>query len=194
MKNTFLVLLFLSLNSIFSQTVEEIITSDFNQIISYTRQKKIDKVLDMTYPRLFEVYPKEMLSSLATDMLEGMGITTIYEDNETNLIVSPVKNVTNTSAQICVGRYNQNMILEFNNENAAKIFSQSPMNGYTVEVIDAKKIRMLGVSFLLAINDKHTNNSWRYMNYSDEPSNPVNDLNILDSEILVETKKLIENF
>lgn len=193
MKNI-LLLLFLGLNLSFSQSTEETITTDFNQIIEYTRQKNMDKVLDMTYPRLFDVYPKEMLAGMATGMLESMGIKTIYEDNQTNLMISPLKNIANIKTEICIGKYNQNMILEFNDENAVKFFTQNPIDGYTIEIIDSKKIRMLGVSYLLAIKDSYSSNTWKYMNYDIELSNPVHNPSIVHPDIITETKKLIATF
>lgn len=194
MKLILTTLFLLMLNYSFCQTVAQTIQKDFETIIEATRQQNMDQVLEMTYPKLFEVYPKEMISGMLTGMLQSMGIQTMYEDNETNLMLSPVKELSKSATTVCVGRYDQNMILEFNDDEMGKMFSNYPMEGYTIEVISPRQIKMSGISYLLAINDRSTDHLWKYLNFVDDASSPLNDTAILAPEIVEEVRKLIEGF
>jgi hypothetical protein len=165
MKKLILCLLLpLQISAVLAQDTQ-IIQKDFQTIIGYTRQMKIDKVLDMAYPPLFKLMPKAQMSAMATGMLSGMGIKTIYEEVPIGLVLSPVTKLS--AASICLGKYNQSMILESSQPAMLNMMAQAKMKDNTVEKLSANKLRIKGVNYLLAIKDANTAGTWKYLRYDD---------------------------
>lgn len=165
MKKLIICLLTLSFYTSFAQDVQTI-QKDFQTIIGYTHKLEIDKVLDMTYPPLFNLMPKEQMSAMAKGALTGMGIKTIYEQVPLGLKLSPVKKLSN--ATICLGKYNQSMILESTQPAMLDMMAKTKMKDNTVEKLGKGKIRIKGTNYLLAIKDANTAGTWKYLRYDDE--------------------------
>ncbi|OOQ59485.1 hypothetical protein [Mucilaginibacter pedocola] len=168
MKKLILCLLLpLSLTTAMAQDAQ-IIQKDFQTIIGYTRKLEIDKVLDMTYPPIFKIMPKAQMSAMAKGVLTSMGIKTVYEEVPIGLTLSPVtKTATGT---ICLGKYNQSMILESTNSALLDMMVKAKSGSNKVEKISANKVRMKGINYLLAIKDANTAGTWKYLRYDDEDS------------------------
>lgn len=144
----------------------QIIRKDFQTIVQHTRKMEIDKVLDMTYPPLFKVMPKEQMSATAKGALSGMGIKTIFEEVPVGLTLSPVTKLG--ASTICLGKYNQSMILESSQPALLDMLAQAKMQDNSVEKVSSGKVRIKGKSYLLAIKDANTGGSWKYLRYDDE--------------------------
>jgi hypothetical protein len=187
MKNLLLVILMLIPSVIFSQNDVKIIQKDFESMIVYSRNLKLDEIIELTYPRLLLIYGKDGTKGLLSMMFNGFGIKTIYEDNPINLKMSKITKLKDGS--ICLGEYEQNMILEFTEESMATGYSQEKMDGYILEKIESKKVRIIGKSYILAINDSHTNKMWKYISYVENPIT-ISGKEFLSQEIVVESKKL----
>jgi hypothetical protein len=187
MKKITLFFFLFSIQFNFAQTIQTIQT-DFESMISFTRKNQIDKVIDMTYPRFVKVFGKEGLTGLANGMLTGMGIKTIYEENPINLKMSKISKLKDGS--ICMGEYDNSMILEFNDEKMVDFFVMGNSKEQKVEKINSKKIRMSGKAYLLAINDSYTNKTWKYLNYTSELAKSPQAAQIVSKEIVVESEKL----
>lgn len=167
----------------FSQSDENTIRKDFETIVSYTRLGQIEKILDMTYPKVFEKMPKESMLAMTKMATEGMGMKMIFEQNAINLTMSPMEKLSNGT--ICMSSYDQTTIIEFNNAMMAKMFLMAKDEDRKVEKIDDKKVRMSGKAYLLAIKDSYTNNTWKYLNY-DQTMDP----SILSKEIYAKSVEL----
>ena len=191
MKNLVLLLLIVFTKNVFGQTDNQIIQKDFEAMIAYTRQTKIDEIIELTYPRLLAIYGKEGTKGLLSMMFGGFGIKTIYEENPINLKLSKIVKLKDGS--ICLGEYDQNMILEFTDDKMADFYTQAQIDGYKIEKIEAKKVRMIGKSYLLAINDSYTNKAWKYIAHLDDPVAPEGK-EFLSKEIVIESAKLKANF
>jgi hypothetical protein len=179
MKHIFLFLLIFSARTVFAQD-QEIIKRDFQTIIKYTSQMKIDEVLEMTYPQLFNVMPKAQMSAMAKGMLSGMGIKMIYEQVPINLKMTPIKTLSKSS--ICLGKYNQSMVLEAADANLLGMFTQAKLKDNVIEKLGKNKVRIKGSSYLLALKDAYTKNTWKYLRYDDE--NAEVNSKILSKEII----------
>lgn len=181
--------LFLLAGQTFAQDAQ-IIKTDFESMIKYTRQKNMDKIFDMTYPKLFEVMPKAQMKALAVGALEGMGIKTIYEENPINLKLSKIEKLSNST--ICLGQYDQNMIMEFGDKTLTDLFQNAGTKGYKVEKLSDRKLKMSGTTYLLAIKDSHTKNTWKYLTYDDQSID--NNQSILSPNIVKAANQLKLNF
>ena len=187
MKNLLFVILMFIPSVIFSQNDVKIIQKDFESMITYSRNLKLDEIIELTYPRLLLIYGKDGTKGLLSMMFNGFGIKTIYEDNPINLKMSKITKLKDGS--ICLGEYDQNMILEFTDESMATGYAQEKMDGYILEKIESKKVRIIGKSYILAINDSHTNKIWKYISYVENPIT-ISGKEFLSQEIVVESKKL----
>ena len=168
----------------------QLIQKDFQTIIGYTRKMEIDKILDMTYPPLFKVMPKAQMSAMAKGALSGMGVKTIFEEVPISLTLSPVTKLG--SATICLGKYNQSMILESSQTAMLDMLAKAKMKDNTIEKISTGKLRIKGKNYLLAIKDANTGNKWKYLRYDDEDA----ELNakVLSKEISAGAAKLKLSF
>jgi hypothetical protein len=160
----------------FAQNDEASIKKDFETIVNFTRQNQIEKILDMTYPRLFEKMPKESVLAMSKMAMDGMGMKMIFEENTINLKMS--KTIQLKNAIICLSQYDQNTVIEFNNAMMAKMFLMGQTEDIKIEKINDKKVKMVGKSYLLAIKDSYTKNTWKYLNYDQN-----NDSSIMSKEI-----------
>lgn len=188
MKKILTVVLLLLTGIAFAQN-EAVIRRDFESIVQYTRQKKIDKVIDMTYPPLFKIMPKAQMKAMANGALAGMGVTMIFEEKPLNLKLSPVK--TLASATVCMGSYYQSTIMEVKNPALIDMMAKTKMQGATIEKLSANKLRMRGTQYLLAIKDTYTGNTWKYLRYDDEDAGT--NAKVLSKEILSAAVQLKSN-
>lgn len=184
MKYIFFFLLIFSGSTVVAQD-QEIIKRDFQTIIKYTSEMKIDEVLNMTYPQLFNIMPKAQMSAMAKGMLSGMGIKMIYEQVPINLKMTPIKTLSKSS--ICLSKYDQSMIMEAADASLLDMLTQAKMKDNVIEKLDKNKVRIKGSSYLLAIKDGFTKNTWKYLRYDEE--NAAANSQILSQEIL----KTVEN-
>ncbi len=193
MKKIFVLILIIAFNqSFFAQTENQKIQKDFESMISNTQKNQMDKVIDMTYPRFVKVFGKEGLTAMTNGMLTGMGIKTIIEENPINLKMSKISKLKDGS--ICMGSYDNSMIMEFQDESMVALFTMTKLDGFNIEKLEPKKIRMKGRAYLLAINDSYTNKTWKYLNYMDELTNSPEATKIVSTEIITESAKLKASF
>lgn len=186
MKKLILCLLMpLQLTFAFAQDAQ-IIQKDFQTIIGYTRKMEIDKVLNMTYPPLFKVMPKAQMSAMAKGALSGMGIKTIFEEVPVGLTLSPVTKLG--AATICLGKYNQSMILESSQTALLDMLAKAKMKDNAVDKVGTGKLRINGKNYLLAIKDANTGNTWKYLRYDDEDAET--NAKVLSKEISASAAKL----
>jgi hypothetical protein len=179
MKKLLICLLLISATSTFAQDAATIIKHDFETMVAYTRQKQMGKIVDMTYPQLFKIMTKEQMKASADGLLTGMGATMIFEEKPLMLKLSPVKKLANAS--ICMGRYNQSIIMEFKDPSMIDMLTKVKMKDNKIEKLGKNKLRMSGVQYLLAIKDTYTNGTWKYLRYDDE--NAAIDAKVLSKEI-----------
>ena len=193
MKKIKLLLLFLIFSQLFfAQNDNQKIQKDFESMIEFTRKNQTDKIIDMTYPRFVKVFGKEGLTGMANAMLSGMGIKTIFEENPINLKMSKISKLKD--GLICMGVYDNSMILEFQDEKTVQFFTMTKLEDFDIEKINSKKIRMKGKAYLLAINDSFTNKTWKYLNYVDGLAQSPEATKVVSKEIITESAKLKASF
>ena len=129
------------------------------------------------------------MKAMADGMLNGMGIAMIFEEKPLMLKLSPVKKLS--AADICLGSYNQSMIMEFKNPALIDMMTKTKMNGTKIEKLSANKLRMQGTQYLLAIKDANTANTWKYLRYDDQDANINN--KVLSKDIQATVAQLKAN-
>jgi len=188
MKRYLFLLLAFATQSAFAQD-QTTIQKDFQSIVQKTSQNKISEVLDMTYPRLFEVMPKAQMQAMASAAMGGMGMKSIYEPVPLNLKMSKIEKVG--AAQICLGAYDQSMRIEFSQPAMMDIMLKTPMQGKVVAKVNDKTISIKGRDYLLAIKDAYTKGTWKYLRY-DAESEALNS-KVLSKAIIAKADQLKVN-
>lgn len=149
----------------------DLVKGDFEKVINFTKDKETEKILDMTYPRLFEVTSRDVMKAMMDSMMPKLGITITYEDIAPNIKLSNVKPVDGASIVLC--KYNQNMTMYFQNAQFTDLVlteGKSMYPDYELKKIDSNSIKLEGFAYLMAIKDSHTDGAWRYLSISDNLS------------------------
>jgi hypothetical protein len=92
------------------------------------------------------------------------------------------------NASICLGRYNQSIIMEFKDPSMIDMLTKVKMKDNKIEKLDKNRIRMSGVQYLLAIKDTYTKGTWKYLRYDDEDA--ATDAKVLSKEIQTNSAQL----
>lgn len=173
-----------------AQNSEALIKADFEKIIQFSQKQEIKKVIEMTYPRYVAIYPEGVMAGMAEGLIKGMGLKITYDNSPYNIKLSALTTLKNGT--ICMGEYDNNSILEFENEMMVKLFTMAPIEGFVVTKLEEKKIRMVGKSYLLAIKDSYTKNEWKYLNYDIEVGDKTKEF--LSDEIIKAAESLKAGF
>jgi len=115
-----------------------------------------------------------------------MGVKTIFEEVPVGLTLSPVTKVG--AATICLGKYNQSMVLESSQTALLDMLAKAKMKDNVVQKVSPGKLRIKGKNYLLAIKDAHTGSTWKYLRYDDEDA--ATNAKILSKEIAAGAAKL----
>lgn len=191
-KSIILALFFVSAIIASAQNNEAQLKSDLEKIIAHTKEMKMDKVMEMTYPPYVELLPEGGMAALASAALEGMGITTMYEDKPLNLKMSEILQLNN--ATVCMAEYDASSILEFKEKSMIDLFLNYPQPGQHVEKLGDNKIRMSGKVYLLGIKDAKTKNTWKYLNFDEDFLELDVARDVLSDEIINSAIKLKQSF
>ncbi len=173
MKKILFTLLFIfSCTWVFAQNSDlDIVKNDFEKIIDFTKNKETEKILDMTYPRLFEVTSRDVMKAMMDSMMPKLGITISYEDIAPNIKLSGVESIEGTSFVLC--KYNQNMTMYFQNPQFTELVlseGKSMYPDYELKKIDSNSVKLDGFAYLMAVKDSYTDGVWRYLSISDNLS------------------------
>lgn len=168
MKKSFLIIsmIFLSLN-LHAQDKSEILPM-MEKIIENSVNMDFAEVLDYTYPKVFEFASKEQMTELMTSMLDNEEFSIAILPTNYNIQVSDVKNIG--EGKYAMIEYNNLMRLKFKDEgsldpeaslNLLKVAFSNANVSYNEET---KTFDIMIRSQNLAISDKTTNGTWKFLN------------------------------
>lgn len=165
---------------------EKAISQQVNRFFKATQEKNWDAVLDLTYPRLFELAPREQIRKLFTEM-ESEGMTFSFHDLEIEQI-SPVTVIGEEQfARIDYGSLMKIHLQGEEFEDASTIdllqgsFEQSFGTGNVQYVPEENTFRVNSTKTMLAVARK-TNNDWKFIEINPAQKDLMK--NILPVEIL----------
>jgi hypothetical protein len=186
MKKTILLMTaFLSLQ-LMGQKKEDI-QPELLKMMAATNQMDFKKVMDYTYPAIFDLAPREMLeevmeSSLENDMfkmsfIETNSIPTISDVKEIkgghySLVNMPTKMKMAFKTQLEENQVGQMIEGMKANMNANKIEFNKEENALIIDLVTTS----------IAAFDKHTENTWKFLSYQSEQREQM--IMIIDEEIL----------
>ena len=142
-------------------------------MMEYTAKENYKSLMDLTYPKLFELFPKEQMLEMLPAMLKGDGYTISLLDTPPNFVYGDIKKIDGGSYVLI--KHDLKMKMAFtepmNDEELdamLPMFKQSmgteditfnkPENAFYIK----KRAQMIGAA------DKLTGNKWTFLN-NDNP-------------------------
>jgi hypothetical protein len=156
-----------------------------------------DAIIEMSYPKLFELAPKDMVKNMIKSALEGNEAYSIeipkFDPNKYGL--SEIKVDKSASLAYAFVSYDIDMKMTFNNQTfdeTAKAMMKSEMEskGMDAEFLSDNTVKMMMKNRItILIKDKNTNQKWAMINY-EEGSSMFADL--LPAVVMEDAKKYAE--
>ncbi|MCL9808379.1 hypothetical protein [Flavobacterium luminosum] len=162
----YLFVLFVS-TQMFSQNIESLKTKA-NQAYKASAEMDFDKILELTYPKLFSIMPKESLKEIIKQTFEGnpeFKIKMIAV--EPNFNFSEIKKIDGQT--FCVIKHNNALEMVFTNKisdpNAVTDLFKSSMKADDVTYnAEKNSILIKLISTMIAVADDSTKNEWTFLN------------------------------
>lgn len=171
MKTKFTIVLLLVSFLGFSQTLESMKT-EVQKVYDLTIAKKYDIVIESTYPKVFEIVAKKDMLEAMNQMFDNENMTLTIEKVDPKFTFSEITTIE--GAKYCIVEHNNKMTMKFKQDlsdtkNDVLNYLQQSMKGYTV-TLDEKSDTFIidGKAKMIAISDKLTNGTWKYLNYNGE--------------------------
>lgn len=155
----------------FSQTLESM-KVEVQKLYDLTIEKKYDVIVESTYPKVFEIIPKEQFLKIMTDALNPEGMTIAIEKVNPEFTFEDF--IIIGESKYCIIEHNNKMSMKFDEElgDSKEMFLglvKASMKNYTVTMDEKTEIITLdGKAKMIAISDKLTNGTWKYLNYNGE--------------------------
>lgn len=155
----------------FSQTLESM-KIEVQKIYDLTIEKKYDIVLESTYPKIFEIVPKSDMIAAMNKMFDNEQMKISIERVNPEFTFSEILVID--GAKFCIIEHNNRMTMKFkeklgeSKELVVASLNES-MTGYKVTMDEKTElITVDGKAKMIAISDKLTNGTWKYVNYNGE--------------------------
>lgn len=171
-KNLLMLAAFISLYVVGQK--KEDIAPDVSKMIQANSQLDFETVMDYTYPVLFDFAPKEMLVEMMKESYDNPMMTITFKiENDIKLDISDVKLIRD--GHYALVKFPSRMIMTFKNplpeENINMMIEGMKSNLKAEKIEFIKEENALHVDLIsetIAIFDKHTENTWKFMNYQKE--------------------------
>lgn len=177
MKNLLIILsLFVSSFSIAQNEEQKQIIYDTYSFVKLFEQKDYYKITELTYPKIVEQVGKETFINFLAKLNEG------DEEHQIKILTPDIQSFeisdifkTKEGEKYAFVNFPMNMEMtflkeEFDNEKQDFILKMFELKGMKAHFLNSNKIPIKHTSLTIAINDIHTQHTWKYFNYdSDNP-------------------------
>lgn len=144
------------------------------QMINFTSESQHDQLLDYTYPKVFEIVPRDVLKGALSGMMKGDGFTIVLLQTPGNFKFTPIKKIEGGSYSVIDYDLAMKMIFDEPIPNAEvtetiKAFRDAMQsedvtyNPATNTMTIKKRSQMVGVA------DASTKNIWTFVNNDGGP-------------------------
>lgn len=176
---------------------EKKILEDSQSFMSLLEKKDYDMMLDMTHPGIFEKMDKSTLSNSFKAMLEGneeFKIEIINTDKNAFSVSQIFK--TGDGVKYAFVTYPMKMKMtflkeKFDEEKKKMMLGMMEMQGMKAQFTNDSALEMSKESMIIALNDKVTKGSWKYLNYDE--ANPLY-VSVVPAEIMTKAKEYYADF
>jgi hypothetical protein len=155
----------------FSQTLENM-KIEVQKIYNLTIEKKYDIVVESTYPKVFDIAPKKDMIEAMNNMFDNEQMKVTIEKVNPEFTFSEI--IVIGDGKYCVIEHNNRMTMKFKEKlGESKEFILASLNenmtGYKVTLDEkTETFTVDGKAKMIAISDKLTNGTWKYINFNGE--------------------------
>ncbi|AWI25903.1 hypothetical protein [Flavobacterium pallidum] len=172
MKKILALLLFLTVSIGFSQTLDGLKTQT-QKMYKSSLDMNFDTIMDLTYPKVFDIVDRETLSGMMKAMFDNENMTITLNDIKPTFTYSDIKEID--GKKLSVIRYRNGMKMALKGEvtdemvNAMQQGLKSTPQFDTVNYDKATKTFIIeGPSVMIGVADATTKNEWTFVNYDNE--------------------------
>ncbi|MGU3376716.1 hypothetical protein [Chryseobacterium sp. M5A1_1a] len=197
MKNIFFAFLLICSGFLMAQSADQKkILEDSKTFMSLFEKKDYEGMLDLTHPAIFEKVDRKMLADSFNSLFEG-------NDEFKMELVDTDKNVFNVSdvfttqdnTKYAFSTYLMKMKMiflkeSFDEDKKKMMIGLMEAQGMNAKFLNDTTLEMSKQSMILALNDKSTGNTWKYLNYDE--ANPLY-VSIVPVEVMKKAKEYYAN-
>lgn len=162
-----------------------------------TNERDFDALLDMTYPKVYDLVPKETMKNLFVSMFEGTDEMSINLPNLTpKYILSDIYSDEDSNTEYAFLTYDMSMSMTFKQQDFDKDGKQMMIKMFKVQGMDASfetdnKINILAPNRMVVfLKNESSNKEWKMINYD---SNSPIFVDMLSVGILEKAGKYYQN-
>lgn len=149
------------------------ILEDSQTFMSMVQKKDYDGMMNLTYPAIFEKIDRDMMIRGFKMLLEENDYFKIdvLDLDKQRLKVSDIFN-TDENIKYAFASYPMEMKMTFNSEDLDEkkkkvLMNVMEMQGVRAKFLDDNSVEANKLIIVIALNDKSTGNTWKYLNYYD---------------------------
>ncbi|SHH57703.1 hypothetical protein [Winogradskyella jejuensis] len=181
-KNLRLLLILLTLAFIIPSAVAQDSNSELKEMsdkmFQYTNDRNFDALLDMTYPKIFELVPKETMKTVFISMFQGTDEMAIDLPKQTpEYTLTEIYKSEKDSTEYAFLSYDMFMSMifkqqEFDDESKDMMIKMMKIQGMDASFENNSKVNVKAPNRLVIfIKDNETNDTWKMLNY--DPNSPI---------------------
>ena len=163
-----------------------------NDMFERTNQRDFDALMDMTYPAVFELVPKDMMVTMFKSMFEGTDDMSIdLPEQKPDYTLTETFKSEDSKMEYAFMNYDMKMSMDFKNQEFDKDGQEMMINMMKVQGMDASfenpsKVNVNAPDRLVIfLKDEKTDGEWKMVNY--DPNSPLF-VQILPVEIIEKAK------
>ena len=184
-----LLILALFFTTVFAQSQQkEELKHLVHNFITQTQQGNLDAAFDATYPKLFDIIPREQLKVVMKQMMKNEDFEMSFNTVNPQLQLDEIRTIDGNSYILI--HYKNSMNLKFYDMTdidpgmMKALFLQQFPDGTVNYDSEAKHFTIETPSRLLGINDQNTNGEWKFINANSSDKRLIT--LILDEKIIKE--------
>lgn len=197
MKKLIYIFLFLCSGFLWAQSADQKkILEDSRSFISLFQKKDYDGMVNMTHPAIFEKIDKQTMIDGFKKMFEKNDEFEIemVDTDQTTFNVSDIF-TTADNTKYAFSSYPMKMKMtflkeKFDEDKKKMVLGMMEAQGMEAKFINDTTLEMSKQSMILALNDKTTSNTWKYLNYDE--ANPLY-VSIAPVEVMKKAKEYYAN-
>ncbi|AZA78390.1 hypothetical protein EG347_13135 [Chryseobacterium sp. G0186] len=197
MKKFIFLCLFICSGFMLAQSAEQKkILEDSKAFMSLFEKKDYEGMLDMTHPAIFEKIDRKMMADTFNSLFKGNDEFKIEMiDADKNIFSVSDVFTTQDTTKYAFSTYLMKMKMiflkeTFDEDKKKMMIGLMEAQGMKAQFLNDTTLEMSRESMILALNDKSTGNTWKYLNYDE--ANPLY-ISIVPVEVMKKAKEYYAN-
>jgi hypothetical protein len=190
MKKIIVFLLFVFVTLLVEGQKDTSLINRLNTVLGFTKLKQLDKVLDYTYPKVFNIIPRDQFSELIKGVYDTDDFSSVLDSVKLDTIFNIVKI---NDASYAIARHSMLMKMKYKEPITKKDADllvpgmEEQFGEGNVRFVKAtNSLHVFIISYMIAIKDE-LSPKWTFINF--DLKNPVFVENILGKEVIAKLKE-----